>query len=89
MSHDVLLFKVQSALMTILYASAPVLIVAVVIGLLVGLIQALTQIHDQTLPQAIKLIAVLVLIMLLGPVFAQSVAEQAKSVLNDFPTLTR
>lgn len=89
MTQDALLFKLQAALMTILYASAPILIAAVVIGLLVGLVQALTQIHDQTLPQAIKLIAALLMILMLGPVFAKSVADEARSVLTEFPKLTR
>lgn len=89
MFHDALLLKLQHALLTILFASAPILIVAVVIGLIVGLIQALTQIHDQTLPQAVKLIAALLLIMMLGPIFAKSIADQAVSVLEEFAVLTR
>ena len=89
MFHDALLAHFTNALMQVLIASAPVLIAAVVIGLLVGLIQALTQIHDQTLPQAVKLIASLLIIMLLGPIFAKGIADQATSVLEEFPVLTR
>ena len=75
--------------MSILVASAPVLLAAVVIGVVVGLLQALTQIHDQTLPQAIKLVAVLFILLLLGPIFAKSIADQAASSLEEFPVLTR
>jgi type III secretion protein S len=89
MYQDALLLKLQHAMLTILYASAPILIAAVVIGLVVGLIQALTQIHDQTLPQAIKLLAALLMILMLGPVFARTVSDQAISVLEEFPVLTR
>lgn len=89
MYNDALLAKVNSALMAVLIISAPVLLAAVVIGILVGLVQALTQIHDQTLPQAVKLIATLLIIMMLGPVFAKSIADQASTALDEFPVLTR
>lgn len=89
MYNDVLLAKVNSALMTVLLTSAPVLLAAVVIGILVGLAQALTQIHDQTLPQAVKLIATLLMVMMLGPLFARGIADQASTALDEFPVLTR
>jgi len=89
MMHDALLAKLNAALLSILYASAPVLLAAVAIGVLVGLLQALTQIHDQTLPQAIKIVATLLILLLLGPVFARSIADQASSSLDEFAVLTR
>ena len=89
MYNDVLLAKVNGALMTVLLTSAPVLLAAVVIGILVGLAQALTQIHDQTLPQAVKLIATLLIVMMLGPLFARGIADQASTALDEFPVLTR
>lgn len=89
MYNDVLLTKVNSALMTVLITSAPVLLAAVVIGVVVGLAQALTQIHDQTLPQAVKLIATLLIVMMLGPLFAKSIADQASTALDEFAVLTR
>ena len=89
MYNDVLLAKVNGALMTVLLTSAPVLLAAVVIGILVGLVQALTQIHDQTLPQAVKLIATLLIVMMLGPLFARGIADQTSSALDEFPVLTR
>jgi type III secretion protein S len=89
MFHDALLAKLNSALLSILWASSPILLAAVVIGVLVGLLQALTQIHDQTLPQAIKLVAALFILLLLGPLFARGIADQAVTALNEFPVLTR
>ena len=89
MSHDSILSKVNESLMIILIVSSPVLIAAVAIGLLVWLLQALTQIQDQTLPQAVKLIAVLVLMILLGPVLSQQIANQASGLFDAFPIMTR
>jgi type III secretion protein S len=81
--------KVQNALLTVLTICGPVLLVAVAIGLVIGLLQALTQIQDQTLPQAIKLLAVLGMLVLLGPAFGREIAKQASSVLDEFPYLRR
>lgn len=89
MPTDTLLIKVNNMLMAVLITSAPILLAAVVIGILVGLVQALTQIHDQTLPQAIKLIAALIMIMLLGPLFATGITEMATTAMDEFPVLTR
>jgi type III secretion protein S len=89
MYNDALLAKVNTALMTVLITSTPILLATVVIGILVGLVQALTQIHDQTLPQAVKLIATLLIIMMLGPIFAKTIADQASTALDEFAVLTR
>lgn len=89
MPTDTLLVKINNMLMAVLITSAPILLIAVIIGVLVGLVQALTQIHDQTLPQAIKLIAALIMIMLLGPLFAQQISDIASTALDEFPVLTR
>ena len=89
MFENALLVQLNTALMTVLIASAPILLAAVVVGILVGLLQALTQIHDQTLPQAVKLIVTLLIVLTLGPLFAQGIADQASTVLDQFPVLTR
>jgi type III secretion protein S len=89
MFETTLLVQVNNALLLVLITSAPILLAAVIVGVLVGMLQALTQIHDQTLPQAIKLIVTLLIIILLGPLFAQGIADQASTILEEFPVLTR
>jgi len=89
MHHDIVLVKVQEALVAILMMSAPVLITTVAIGVLVGLIQALMQIQDQTLPQALKLFVVLIVLIFLGPWIGSIVARQASVVLDVFAAETR
>jgi type III secretion protein S len=89
MSPEPFLIKVNAALVTVLLVSSPVLAAAVLVGLLVGLGQALTQIQDQTLPQAVKLVAVLLVILVLGPMFARQIADQASMALDEFPVVTR
>ena len=89
MGQDVFLSLMKQALMTVLMLSAPALGVAIIVGLSVGLFQALTQIQDQTLPQVVKLVAVLLTIVFLGPVLAGQVAELGRQVLDNFPLWTR
>ncbi|MGY2288501.1 EscS/YscS/HrcS family type III secretion system export apparatus protein [Pseudomonas sp. SDO528_S397] len=89
MGQDVFLSLMKQALMTVLMLSAPALGVAILVGLSVGLFQALTQIQDQTLPQVVKLVAVLLTIVFLGPVLAGQVGELGSQVLDNFPLWTR
>ena len=63
MGQDIFLNEMNRALVTVLIVSAPALGVAIIVGISVGLIQALTQIQDQTLPQAVKLVAVMLMLI--------------------------
>lgn len=89
MGQDVFLSLMNQALMAVLLLSAPALVVAIVVGLGVGLLQALTQIQDQTLPQVVKLVAVLLVIVFVGPLLATQVLELGNLVLDNFPLWTR
>lgn len=89
MGEDVFLGLMKQAMMAVLILSAPALIVAIVIGFGVGLLQALTQIQDQTLPQAVKLVAVMLVVMLLGPLLSGQVVNLMNHVLDNFPAWTR
>ena len=55
------------ALVLTLQLSAPLVGVAAVIGLLFGFLQAVTQLQDQTTTFAIKLVAVLAMLLVLMP----------------------
>jgi type III secretion protein S len=89
MTYDAFLALVNSAMLTVLIMSAPALGAAIVIGLGVGLLQALTQIQDQTLPQAVKIVVVLLVTILLGPLLALQVSTLAQRLLDQFPAMTR
>lgn len=89
MGQDIFLTVMKDALMTVLLLSAPALLVAIVVGFGVGLVQALTQIQDQTLPQAIKLVAVMLVLLVLGPLLGMKVVDLAEQMLDNFPAWTR
>lgn len=89
MGQDIFLTVMKDALTTVLLLSAPALLVAIVVGFGVGLVQALTQIQDQTLPQAIKLVAVMLVLLVLGPLLTSQVVNLAGQMLDNFPAWTR
>jgi type III secretion protein S len=89
MTQDTFLAQMNAALMTVLLVSSPALVTAIAVGIGVGLLQALTQIQDPTLPQAVKLVAVLLVTVLVGPLLAFQIAMLAQRLLEQFPALTR
>jgi type III secretion protein S len=88
-TNEIVLVKVQEALLTVLLMSAPALIATVTVGVLVGLLQALTQIQDQSLPQAVKLMVVLLIVIFFGAWLGSQVAREASAMLDEFPIATR
>jgi len=89
MNSEIVLAKVNAALLTVLVVSGPTLIATVIVGVVVGLLQALTQIQDQALPQAVKIAVVLMILLVLGPFLGRQIASEASTVLNEFPAATR
>ena len=73
---------VETSLILILVLSLPAVLVATAVGLVVGLLQALTQIQDQTLPQAVKLGAVAVVVILMGAGLSQRLVAFATEVFG-------
>ena len=72
----------ETALILVLQLSLPVVVVATVVGLVVGLLQALTQIQDQTLPAAVKLVAVALVIVVLGAGLSQRLIAYTTDVFD-------
>lgn len=89
MGQEVFLAEMNRALLTVLIVSSPALGVAILIGITVGLFQALTQIQDQTLPQGVKLVAVMLVVVLAGGLMATQVGNLASHLLDSFPAITR
>lgn len=78
-----------SALIVVMSFVLPPLLVAMVVGLVVSVLQAATQIQDQTLPQTIKLVAVVATLATFGTALAAPLVRYTEQVLADFPGLTR
>lgn len=57
----------QTAIWTIIIASSPAVIVAMVVGIAISLLQALTQIQEVTLTFVPKIVAILLITSLTAP----------------------
>lgn len=67
MNNEFVLTLAEKGILTILYVSGPLLILALAVGLLVSIFQATTQVQEQTLAFIPKIVAVLVGILFFGP----------------------
>ena len=56
----------QQALLTVLYVSAPILGLSLIVGLAVSIFQATTQIQEQTLTFVPKILAVIAALLIFG-----------------------
>lgn len=66
MDHGVVIEIAQRALLVIIYVSAPVLGLSLIVGLAVSIFQATTQIHEQTLAFIPKILSVIAAIAVFG-----------------------
>ena len=76
----------QRALILILELSMPVVIVATAVGLIIGLLQTLTSIQDQTLPHAVKLAAVTLVVIALGAALSARLLAFTNDVFSRIAT---
>lgn len=72
-------------LLLILILSAPPILVSMFFGILVAIFQAATQIQEQTLSFTIKLVAVTLTLMLLGPWLGAKIMSFALNIFTNFP----
>ncbi|MFN0065767.1 MAG: type III secretion system export apparatus subunit SctS [Chlamydiales bacterium] len=72
------------SLLLILLISGPPIAVASVLGLFVAIIQAATQIQEQTLSFAIKMVAVIGTIVLMGGWLGNLVTSFASQIFQNF-----
>ncbi|RYG61502.1 MAG: flagellar biosynthesis protein FliQ [Alphaproteobacteria bacterium] len=65
----------REAMMTLLWISAPTMLVALLVGLLIALIQALTSIQEVTLSFVPKIILVFVVLLITMPLIASQMQQ--------------
>jgi len=66
MTTDTVVDVMQSGVLTVLYVSAPPLIMGLVVGILVSLFQTVTSIQEATLAFVPKIVAVLLALVIFG-----------------------
>jgi flagellar biosynthetic protein FliQ len=66
MDESNIIYIAQEALKIIIYVSAPVLIISMVVGLVISIFQATTQIQEQTLTFVPKILSIMAAIAIFG-----------------------
>lgn len=77
---------VQFAVWTVLTASAPVVLVAMVVGIGIALIQALTQIQEITLTFVPKIVAIMLVVALTGPFIGSQISAFTNVIFERIQT---
>ncbi|AHN27149.1 flagellar biosynthesis protein FliQ [Gilliamella apicola] len=68
--------------------AGPLLLAALVTGLIISLLQAATQINEMTLSFIPKILAVIVVLVILGPSMLSTMIDYIQIVITDIPNLT-
>lgn len=80
MEQGVVIDIAQRALLTVIYVSAPMLGLSLIVGLAVSIFQATTQIHEQTLTFVPKILAVIVAIAVFGSWMLRILTEYTQNL---------
>ncbi|WP_308639258.1 flagellar biosynthesis protein FliQ [Paenibacillus silvisoli] len=83
MSSDFIIALAGQAVYTVLKASAPMLLIGLVVGLVVSIFQATTQIQEQSLAFVPKVAAVLLSVLLFGPWILNTLVDFTYNLLNN------
>lgn len=81
-------FALQSIFL-VLIISLPPIVVASVVGLVISFIQAVTQLQEQTLSYGIKLVAVTLTLIVLGPWMYGQIYMYTLQIFDLFFVVTR
>jgi type III secretion HrpO family protein len=77
----------STAILLVLLLSMPPILVATVVGVVVSLIQALTQIQEQTLSFAVKLVAVVAVMLAVAPWLGGQIEQYTLQLFDQFPAM--
>jgi flagellar biosynthesis protein FliQ len=82
-SSEFIIRLAGQAVYTVLKASAPMLIIALVVGLIISIFQATTQIQEQTLAFVPKIVAVLFSVLIFGPWILSTLVDFTTNLLDN------
>lgn len=75
----------RSALLMVLTAAAPILVMGLAVGLTIALLQAVTQLQEQTLQFVPKIVAMVIAAMIFIPWIAARLLEYAQAMFGEPP----
>lgn len=83
MTEEMVMNIASEAIKTTIYLAGPLLIAAMAIGILVSVLQAITQINESTLTFIPKMIAVIIVLVVMGPWMLETMQTYAASVFGN------
>jgi|DewCreStandDraft_4_1066084.scaffolds.fasta_scaffold54460_2 flagellar biosynthetic protein FliQ len=83
MSIEIVNEIIKQALLTVLFASAPVLLVGLIVGLIVGVFQSISQIHEATLAFIPKIVAIFLTLIIFGSWTINIIVKFAVQMLSN------
>ncbi len=84
-----MLYLAKEALGTALLVGGPILGIGLLVGLVVSVFQAMTQIQEQTLAFIPKILAIVVVMLLLGPWMLNVLTAYTTNLLSQLGTFAR
>jgi flagellar biosynthesis protein FliQ len=85
-SQNMVLYLAKEALGAVILVGGPILGASLLVGLLVSIFQSMTQIQEQTLSFIPKIIAVVAVLLLLGPWMLSVITNFTTNLLNQLVT---
>jgi flagellar biosynthetic protein FliQ len=79
---------VFQALRMALVLSGPILLGLLIVGLLIGIVQAATQLNETTIAFVPKIVVLVVIILLAGPVMLTLFTDYLRELILRIPTIT-
>ena len=89
MSDAMVTSLIRYALQTLMWITAPMLLVAVIVGIVVSIAQNLTSIQDQTFSFAPRVVAIFVVFLLTFPWLLHILITFTLSLLSNFTPYTK
>lgn len=86
MEQQLVIDLAQQAVITILYVSAPLLGLGLIVGLAISIFQATTQIQEQTLSFVPKIVAILGAMVIFGPWMLTTVVNYTTNLFLNINT---
>ena len=80
---------IRQGLITVLNASAPVLIIGLAVGLMVSIFQAISQVHEMTLTFIPKIVAIFAALIIFGPWTVRVILNFATEILTNLAQYAR
>ncbi|MDR2530103.1 MAG: flagellar biosynthesis protein FliQ [Oscillospiraceae bacterium] len=80
---------ISEGVWTVITASAPILIVGIVVGLIVSVFQATTSINEQTLAFVPKIIAILLSLIVFGSFIINQITDYIRTLYESINVVIR